>query len=96
MRRYCIAALLETEHAVLAPRPLQEVSAEAQAGADADAAAEDANPNFSDSDGVAPSSGGDDPYLSPKLLAEHIKWAAGEVAACRGASMEAAGCMAGP
>ncbi len=43
------------------------------ASVDASAAAEDQNPNYSDSDGVSSSSGGKDPYLSDKLLDQHIK-----------------------
>lgn len=52
---------------------LQEVSADGPAAAEAATNAEDANPNFSDSDGVSSSSGGEDPYVSAKLLDQHIK-----------------------
>lgn len=54
---------------------IQEVGSDlvSAASVDASAAAEDQNPNFSDSDGVSSSSGGKDPYLSDKLLDQHIK-----------------------
>lgn len=44
-----------------------------QAAADVAASSLDANPNFSDNDGVSSSSAGKDPYLSDKLLHQHIK-----------------------
>ncbi|KAL4434491.1 hypothetical protein ABPG75_000932 [Micractinium tetrahymenae] len=54
---------------------IQEVGSDrvSAASVDASAAAEDQNPNFSDSDGVSSSSGGKDPYLSDQLLDQHIK-----------------------